>query len=59
MIYLENSNSPEMGIDSNTWYEYFQKLISLKNKFENRLGALNKILTNADEIRTYIPSLHI
>ena len=51
----ENSNSPEMGIDSTIWYEYFKKLNSVKNKFENRLGALNEIITNTDEIRTFTP----
>ena len=49
----ENLKSPEMGIDSNTWYEYFQKLYSVKNNFENRLGAFDEIITNTDEIRTF------
>ena len=58
ILYLNFSNpfyGPEMGIESDTWYEYFQNLKYVKSKSDNRLNVLHQILSVTDTIRIFIP----
>ena len=38
--------SPELGIDSDSWYDYFKNLNSVQDKFNVRVKELDKIVTN-------------
>ena len=49
----ENTCKPETSIDADTWFEYFQKLNSVKTKFHDRLESLNQFLTNPNQTRTF------
>ena len=48
-----NTNGPEKGIDSDMWFEYFQKLNSVKSKYNDRFDILNQMLTNSNQPRTF------
>ena len=49
----ENTSRPETSIDADTWFEYFQKLNSVKTNFHDRLESLNQFLTSSDQTRTF------
>ena len=49
----ENTSKPETSIDAETWFEYFQKLNSVKTKFHDRLESLHQFLTNPNQTRTF------
>ena len=40
------TSGPELGIDSDSWSDYFQNLNSVQDKFKSRVDDLNKILKN-------------
>ena len=44
---VDNQTSgPELGIDSDSWSDYFQNLNSVQDKFKSRVDDLDKILKN-------------
>ena len=49
----ENSDGPELAIDTNTWYDHFRNLNTVKSKFDERLNELNQILKTNKQIKTF------
>lgn len=49
----DNSNGPELSIDTNTWYDHFKNLNSVKSKFDERLEQLNHVLKNDNQTNTF------
>ena len=49
----ENSDGPELAIDTNTWYDHFRNLNTVKSKFDERLNELNQILKTNKQNKTF------
>lgn len=49
----QTKSRPEMSIEPNSWYEYFQNLNSVKTKFNERTAELNEFLANGNESKTF------